>query len=123
MLARIEEDIEEDYEVEAFKAIWASCDGLARDELLELTGMSPVKWAEIQNILDENLFESVGQITFGNQFIRKAVEDMHLPGDEDKRSAHRWLGEWFDKREVTLDVARERVHQWRKAGDLDRFRN
>ena len=55
-------------------------------------------------------------------FIREAVEDMHLPGDEDKRSAHRWLGEWFDKREVTLDVARERVHQWREAGDRDRLR-
>jgi tetratricopeptide (TPR) repeat protein len=122
VLARIEEDIEEDYEVEAFKAIWASCDGLARSELLELTGMPPAKWAEIQNILDENLFESGGQITFGNQFIRKAVEDMHLPTDKDKRAAHCWLGEWFDKREVTLDVARERVHQWRSAGDLNRLR-
>ena len=64
----------------------------------------------------------MGKITFGNQFIRKAVEDMHLPGDEDKRSAHRWLGEWFDKREVTLDVARERVHQWTNVGDRDRLR-
>ena len=122
VLARIEVDIEEDYEVEVLKAIWASFDGLARSELLELTGMTPAKWAEIQNILDENLFESGGQITFGNQFIRKAVEDMHLPGDEEKRSVHRWLGEWFDKREVTLDVAQERVHQWKQAGDRNRLR-
>ncbi|MDA7532562.1 hypothetical protein N8521_03285, partial [Akkermansiaceae bacterium] len=62
------------------------------------------------------------QITFGNQFIRKAVEDMHLPGDEDKRSAHRWLGEWFDKREVTPDVARERIHQWRHAEHKEKLR-
>ncbi|MDC0271000.1 tetratricopeptide repeat protein, partial [Akkermansiaceae bacterium] len=123
VLARIEVDIEGDYEVEAFKAIWASFDGLARNELLELTGMPPAKWAEIQTALDENLFESGGQITFGNQFIRKAVEDMHLPGDEDKRSAHRWLGEWFDKRELTLDVAQERVHQWKETGDSDRLRS
>ncbi|MDA8632343.1 tetratricopeptide repeat protein [Verrucomicrobiales bacterium] len=123
VLARIEVDIEGDYEVEAFKAIWASFDGLARNELLELTGMPPAKWAEIQTALDENLFESGGQITFGNQFIRKAVEDMHLPGDEEKRSAHRWLGEWFDKRELTLDVAQERVHQWKETGDCDRLRS
>ena len=122
VLARIEVDIEGDYEVEAFKAIWASFDGLARNELLELTGMPPAKWAEIQTALDENLFESGGQITFGNQFIRKAVEDMHLPGDEDKRSAHRWLGEWFDKREVTPDVARERIHQWRHAEHKEKLR-
>lgn len=118
VLARIEEDIDEDYEVAAFKALWASYDGLARSELLELTGMPPAKWAEIQNALDENLFESGGQITFGNDFIRKAVEDRHLPTDADKVAVHRWLGEWFEGREVTLDVAQERVHQWRELADL-----
>ena len=122
VLARIEEDIDEDYEVAAFKALWASYDGLARSELLELTGMPPAKWAEIQNALDENLFESGGQITFANDYIRKAVEDRHLPTEADKVTAHRWLGEWFEGREVTLDVAQERVHQWRQAGDTGRLR-
>ena len=37
-------------------------------------------------------------------------------------SAHRWLGEWFEGREVTFDVAQERVHQWRQAGDRNRLR-
>ena len=123
VLARIEEDIEEDYEVAAFKALWASYDGLARSELLVLTGMPHAKWAEIQNALDENLFESGGQITFANDFIRKAVEDRHLPKEEDQLAAHRWLGEWFEGREVTLDVAQERVHQWRQAGDKVRLRS
>ena len=123
VLARIEEDIAEDYEVAAFKALWASYDGLARSELMELTGMPPAKWAEIQNALDENLFESGGQITFANDFIRKAVEDRHLPTEEKKRAAHRWLGEWFEGREVTLDVAQERVHQWREAEDMERLRS
>ena len=122
VLGRIEEDIDEDYEEAAFKALWASYDGLARSELLELTGMPPAKWAEIQNALDENLFESRGQITFANDFIRKAVEDRHLPTEEKKRAAHRWLGDWFEGREVTLDVAQERVHQWRQAGDKARLR-
>ena len=123
VLGRIERDIAEDYEVAAFKALWASYDGLARSELLELTGMPPAKWAEIQNALDENLFESGGQITFANDFIRKAVEDRHLPTEEDQRATHRWLGEWFDKREVTLDVAQERVHHWKETGDCDRLRS
>ena len=85
--------------------------------------MPPAKWAEIQNSLDENLFESGGQITFGNDFIRKAVEDRHLRTEEDKRAAHRWLGEWFEGREATLDVAQERVHQWRQAGNKERLRS
>jgi hypothetical protein len=62
-------------------------------------------------------------ITFANDYIRKAVEDRHLPTEEDKRAAHRWLGEWFEGREVTLDVAQERVHQWRQAEDKDRLRS
>lgn len=121
VLARIEEDIDEDYEVEVFKALWASYDGLTRDELLDLTGMPPAKWSEIQTALDENLFEASGKIAFGNGFIRKAVEDRHLPSEEEQKAAHRWLGEWFDKREVTLNVAQERVHQWKQAGDRERF--
>ena len=123
VLARIEEDIEGDYEIDAFKAIWASLDGLSREELMEVTKMPPAKWSEIQNGLDENLYEAAGQITFGNQFIRKAVEDMHLPTAASRREAHRWLGEWFDKRELTLDVARERVHQWLSARDYERARS
>ncbi|MGB0786215.1 MAG: tetratricopeptide repeat protein, partial [Alphaproteobacteria bacterium] len=55
---------------------------------------------------------------FANDFIRKAVEDRHLSTDVDKVAAHRWLGEWFEGREVTLDVAQERVHQWREIADL-----
>ena len=122
VLARIEEDIDEDYEVEAFKALWASYDGLSRDELLDLTGMPPAKWSEIQNALDENLFEASGQISFSNGFIRKAVEDRHLPTIEDQQAAHRWLGEWFEGRETSLNVAQERVHQWRQAGDKAKLR-
>lgn len=75
VLARIEKDIEEDYEVEALKAIWASRDGLTRSELLDLTGMPPVKWAEIQASLDENLFESRGLISPGTKYFRKALQD------------------------------------------------
>ena len=122
VLARIEEDIDEDYEVEAFKALWASYDGLTRDELLDLTGMPPAKWSEIQNALDENLFEATGQISFSNGFIRKAVEDRHLPTKEEQQAAHRWLGEWFEERETTLNVAQERVHQWQQAGDKEKLR-
>ena len=120
VLARIEEDIDEDYIVAAFKALWASRNGLGQSELLELTGMPPAKWAEIQNALDENLFESGGQITFGNQFIRKAVEDRYLSGDDDRKAAHRQLGEYFDQLAcldgVDRRIAEELPWQYQKAG-------
>jgi tetratricopeptide (TPR) repeat protein len=101
----------------AMKALWASHDGLARPELLELSGMSPMEWAEIEVAIDTNLFESRGQVELANGFIRKAVEDMYLPTDDIKREAHRWLAGWFEGREVTLDVAKERAYGWQQAGD------
>jgi hypothetical protein len=123
VVSRIELDTGGGHVAASLTALWASYDGLARSELLELTGMSPSKWAEIQIALDESLFESGGQITLGNKFIRKAVADMYLPTAEARQDTHRWLAEWFEAREVTLDVAQERVHNWRQAGDREKLRS
>ena len=123
VVSRIDLDTGGGHVAASLTALWASYDGLARSELLELTGMSPSKWAEIQTALDESLFESGGQVTLGNKFIRKAVADMYLPTVEVRQDTHRWLAEWFEGREVTLDVAQERVHHWKQAGDRAKLRS
>ena len=47
--------------------------------------MPPVKWAEIQSSLDENLFESRGLISPGTKYFRKALQDyFDLSGECEK---------------------------------------
>jgi nephrocystin-3 len=121
VLERIDADIG-DALGPAMTALWASHDGLARSELLELTGLSPLEWAKIEVSLDTNLFESRGQVELANGFIRKAVEDMYLPNDDAKIEAHRWLAGWFEGQELTLDVAKERAYGWQQAGGKGELR-
>jgi hypothetical protein len=121
VLIRIETDIGIDFVMVALKALWASSNGLARTELLELTGMPPAKWAEIQNALDVMLGEFREEITFDNYYIRKAVQDRYLPSAEDKRAVHRWLGEYFDDCEMSYSVALELFHHFSKLGDTNKL--
>jgi nephrocystin-3 len=115
ILSRIEKDTGKTVVVAVLKAVWASRMGLTRDELLAFTGTAPAKWAEMENALDENLLEIGGLITFGNEFFRKAVQDMYLPGEDDPRSAHQELAEWFENQEITRRVFLETVWQWQKS--------
>jgi nephrocystin-3 len=121
VLIRIETDIGIDFVMAALKALWASSNGLARTDLLELTGMPPAKWAEIQNALDVMLGEFRKEITFDNYYIHKAVQDRYLPSAEDKRAVHRWLGEYFDDCEMSYSVALELFHHFSKLGDTNKL--
>jgi nephrocystin-3 len=121
VLSRLEEDIGINCVVAALKALWASRNGLNRDELLAITGMPPAKWAEIQNALDENLIEIGGLITFGSDFLRKAVQDMYLPDHDDQRTAHQQLAEWFGEQELTKRAFLEVVWQWQESGMWDKL--
>ena len=121
VLIRIETDIGIDFVMAALKALWASSNGLARTDLLELTGMPPAKWAEIQNALDVMLGEFREEITFDNYYIHKAVQDRYLPSAEDKRAVHRWLGEYFDDCEMSYSVALELFHHFSKLGDTNKL--
>jgi nephrocystin-3 len=115
VLARIEKDLGKKGVQYAMEAIWASRAGLHQDELLAITKLAPAKWAAIQNALDESLYESNGKISFGHDYLRKAVEDRYGLIGKRKLKLHGRLAEWFAEREVDQRVADELPWQWRQA--------
>jgi nephrocystin-3 len=115
VLGRIEEDLGKKAVQQAMEAIWASRAGLYQDELLAIAKLAPAKWAAIQNALDESIYESSGKISFGHDYLRKAVEDRYRLTGKRKLKLHRRLAEWFANREIDERVANELPWQWRQA--------
>lgn len=115
VLARIEEDLGKKGVQQAMEALWASQAGLCQDELLAIAKLAPARWAQIQNALDESLYESSGKINFGHDYLRKAVEDRYGLTGKRKLKLHRCLAEWFAEREVDERVAAELPWQWQQA--------
>jgi nephrocystin-3 len=122
VLARIEVDLGKRAVQQAMESIWASRAGLYQDELLAIAKLSPAKWASMQNALDESLHESSGKITFGHDYLRKAVENCYGLTGKRKLKVHRRLAEWFAEQKIDERVARELPWQWRQAGDQVRLR-
>jgi len=104
VLARIEKDLGKKGVQQAMEAIWASRAGLHQDELLAIAKLSPARLAAIQNALDESMYESSGRITFGHDYLRKAVEDRYELTSKRKLKLHRRLAEWFYKQPDFFDV-------------------
>ena len=115
VLARVEADLGEKPVQQAMEAIWASRAGLYQDELLAIAKLVPAQWAAIQNALDESIYESGGKISFGHDYLRKAVEDRYGLTGKKKLKLHRKLAEWFSTQEVDVRVAEELPWQWRQA--------
>lgn len=115
VLARLEKDVGQEAAQKALEAIWASRSGLYQEELLALAGLAPVQWAEIQNALDESLYESGGKINFGHDYLRKAVEDRYGLKGKRKLALHERIARWFEQREVDARVAEELPWQLTKA--------
>jgi nephrocystin-3 len=115
IFSRIGEDVGKDIVGASLKAIWSSRSGMTRDELLSFSGTLPVKWAEIDNALDDKLLEIGGLITFSNEFIRAAVQTLYLPDSEVQRTAHQHLAEWLEKQRMTTRIFYELVWQWQKS--------
>ena len=120
VLARVEADLGEKPVQQAMEAIWASRAGLYQDELLAIAKLVPAQWAAIQNSLDESIYESGGKISFGHDYLRKAVEDRYGLTGKKKLKLHRKLAEWFDDMASNAGVderlAEELPWQFAKAG-------
>ena len=118
VLARIEQDLGKKSVQQAMEALWASRAGLYQDELLAIAMLAPARWAAIQNALDESLYESSGRISFGHDYLRKAVEDRYGLSGKTKLKLHRRLAQWFEEREADARVAEELPWQYSNANEL-----
>jgi nephrocystin-3 len=122
VLSRIEKDIGKKPVQLAMEAICVSRSGLYQHELLAIAKVTPAKWASIQNALDESLYESSGKISFGHDYLRKAVQDRYELTGKRKLNLHRRLAEWFTKQDLDERVAHELPWQWRQGEDYEKLR-
>ena len=116
-LARIEKDLGKKAVQQAMEAIWASRAGLYQDELLAIARIPPAKWAAIRNALDESIYESSGKISFGHDYLRKAVENRYFDTLPKKQKSHRKIGRFFFVQDNYLDTKHTAPNQ-RKATEL-----
>jgi tetratricopeptide (TPR) repeat protein len=115
VLSRIEQDLGPRLVRAAMEAIWASRAGLFREELLAVAGLVPAAWAALQNALDEAIYESIGRISFGHDYLRKAVEDRYELTGQRKKGLHRRLADYFASLPVDARAAEELPWQWEQA--------
>lgn len=122
VLERVEQDCGARRVKAALTAIWASRAGLAEEELLAHAGLVPATWAPIRLALDEALLESGGRLTFAHDYMRIAVSDRYLAGNNElgdenqspqaltlRRKAHEKLARWFAAHALADDAAVEGI--------------
>jgi nephrocystin-3 len=111
VLERVEHDCGAKQVRKAMEGIWASRAGLSEHEIQGFASLKPAEWAPIRHALDDSLLESGGRITFAHDYMRLAVSDRYLAGNNTlqddgqspealklRRKAHVALAKWFDTR-------------------------
>jgi nephrocystin-3 len=110
VLERVEGDCGQREVQASMEAIWASRAGLAEQEIQKLCNLAPVEWATIRAALDDVLIDSAGRITFAHDYLRIAISDRYLKGnntlddetqsDEAKalrQNLHARIANWFEE--------------------------
>ena len=99
VLARLENDCGPEPVRKAITALWASRAGLSEPELLAITDLAPLQWAEIDLALDQAFGRNGNRLVFDHDYLRHAVEDHYLHSKKARQKAHRHLAAWFDSKE------------------------
>jgi tetratricopeptide (TPR) repeat protein len=128
VLERVEKDCGRWRVETVMAAIWASRAGLTEQEILAYAKLVPATWAPIRFALENALLESGGRITFAHDYMRIAVSDRYMAGNntlEDdgqsskaltlRRKEHEKLAKWFEQLPADERVVEEVPHQWRQA--------
>lgn len=129
LYARVMARCEADYEPEcpglvgaALRALWASRNGLAEPELLDLVGppgspLPSAHWSPLYLALRDSLVIRSGLLGFFHAGLRDAVALRYLAEADDRRVAHRRLAAYFGTRGMTRRRVEERPWQLAQAGD------
>lgn len=125
LLERVEEDSDKHTVQTVLTALWASRAGLTEQEILAYAKLVPATWAPIRLALDSALLESGGRITFAHDYMKIAVSDRYMSGNNElddatqslealglRRQAHLDLAEFFDGQPVDQRTAEELPYQW-----------
>ncbi|MGE3802316.1 MAG: tetratricopeptide repeat protein [Candidatus Kapaibacterium sp.] len=119
------ERMEQDYGVETVEALlptlWASRSGLDEREMSELSGFSPLKVATVISGLDYHLVRTEGRLSFFHDYLRSAVQDRYLEGDEKRCSLHQKLASFFEQADISPRTSVELLYQLHEANESDRL--
>lgn len=119
---------EQDYERErpglvrdSTSLLWAARRGLSETELLELLGsdetpLPAAYWSPLHLALEGSLLKRTGLIDFAHTYLRQAVQNRYLSGQEAQRSAHMQLAGYFNGRELNQRKVDELPWQLAEAG-------
>ena len=101
---RVLERMERDYETEepglvrrVFRLLLAAKRGLAEREILEITGIPPLRWSPFFSALESHLVSRAGLLGFSHAFLRKAAEKRYLVKPSEAAAAHRALADYFGR--------------------------
>lgn len=94
ILSRLEHDFTAN-DVKLFlTAIWASRTGLSEPDLLEVTGLAPLKLFGIRLSLGDSLISSSGRLIFAHDFVRSAARNRYLKSERERNAAHERIFNW-----------------------------
>lgn len=108
ILERYEQDYDRDRPGlvrDAMCLLWASRRGLAEAELLDLLGSNgaPVPraaWSPLYLAAEQSFVSRSGLIGFFHDYLRQAVRRRYLATEEERRSAHLRLADYFEARDL-----------------------
>jgi nephrocystin-3 len=101
--------------------LFASRNGLAEQELLEISELTRVDLSRLLFALDYHLIHHDGLLGFFHDHLRSAVEQRYLADREVLRERHRQLGEYFAAQPADARRRAEEPWQWSRAEDARRL--
>ena len=124
ILKRLEQDFGEFNVKIILTSIWASRTGLSEPDLLELTGLAPIKLSGIRLSLGDSLISSVGRLIFSHDFLKNAVENRYLNSDLKIRAAHEVIFNWQSNK-TKWDTRKIEELPWQavRAGKIEELRS
>jgi hypothetical protein len=105
ILKRYEQDYEEkrpELVQDMMTLLWAARCGLSESELLDLLGQDGTSlprayWTPLFLAAEKSLLVRSGRVNIGNNYLRRAVQDLYLPSEKDQLAVHAKLAVYFSK--------------------------
>ena len=121
LLKGYEVDFGESFVKHILSLIAVSRNGLSEEELLAITNETPLHWSQFFCAIRQHLVVKNGLISFAHSYIRKAVEDRYLQGQEDWSNACRKVIVSFFNNAKTHRAMDELPYQYDQLGDLEKL--
>ena len=115
IIKRVEIDCDKTIVKQCLQTLWCSRAGLSEKEILKINTITPSKWAQIRNALDEALIDSNGRINFAHDYIKLAIKKRYLNSSKLEKTAHKNLALWFQAQPADARRLEEEPYQWQQA--------